>query len=109
ATVTFPLDAVEVVDATVSSEQDVSPPGMDGWIHKYIVLVGDEEITVTVWCSGTAEAMAPYNDEIKSVVVDRGRMWAIRAAKRAQPGRGAVATVRCDSSGPSISYEYARP
>jgi hypothetical protein len=106
-TVTFPLDAVEVVDATVIDDRDVSPSGMDGWIHRYSIAVGDEDLTVDVWCSRTAEAMAQYNDEIKSVVRDRGRTWAVRAAKHAQPRRGATATVRCDSSGPSISYEYA--
>ena len=108
-TVTFALDAVEVVDASVIDGRDVSPPGMDGWVHRYRIALGAEEITVDVWCSGTADAMAPYNDDIKSVVRDRGCAWAIRAAKHAQPGRGATATVRCDSSGPSISYQYASP
>lgn len=108
-TVTFPLDAVEVVHASVIDDRDVSPPGMDGWLHRYRIAVADEELTVDVWCSGTAEAMASHNNEIKSVVRDRGRAWAIRAAKHAQPGRGVTATVRCDSSGPSISYEYASP
>lgn len=105
----FALDAVEVVGASVIDGSDVSPPGMDGWLHRYRVAVGSEEVTVDVWCSGTAEAMARYNNDIKSVVRDRGRAWAIRAAKRALPGRGATATVRCDSSGPSISYHYASP
>jgi len=108
-TVTFPLDAVEIVEATVVDDRDVSAAGMDGWIHRYRIAVGDEEVTVNVWCSGTAEAMAPYNDEIRSIVRDRGRSWALRAAKRAQPGRAVTANVRCDSSGPAISYEYEQP
>ena len=108
-TVTFPIDALEVVDASVIEDVDVTPPGMDGWAHRYRIGVGDEEVTVNVWCSRTAEAMASRNDEIRSVVRDRGRAWAIRAAKRAQPGRRATANVRCDSSGPLISYEYALP
>jgi hypothetical protein len=108
-TVTFSLDAVDVVHATVIDDRDVSPPGMDGWIQRYRVAVADEEITVDVWCSGTAEAMAPHNDDIKSVVHDRGRSWAVRAAKHAQPRRGASATVQCDSNGPTIRYEYGGP
>ncbi|MEX0817603.1 MAG: hypothetical protein WD027_09160 [Gaiellales bacterium] len=108
-TVTYPLDALEIVDASVISERDVSPAGMDGWVHRYEIDVNGETLQVEVWCSGTAEAMAPYNDEIKSVVRDRGRTLAIRAAKNAQPGRGAKIAIRCDSSGVSVSYDYSRP
>jgi len=82
---------------------------MDGWVQRYWVDVGDEEIQVDVSCSGTAVAMAPRNDEIKSVVRDRGRAWAIRTAEHSQPARLATALVRCDSNGVSVSYEYGRP
>lgn len=108
-TVTYPVDALEVVRASVTADRDVSPPGMDGWVHRYWIDVEGDQVIVNVWCSGTAAAMAAHNDEIKSVVRDRGRAWAIRAAEHAQPDRGATATVRCDSSGVSVSYEYDRP
>jgi hypothetical protein len=39
-TVTFPLDSVEVVRTRVIGDKDITPPGMDGWVHMYRVQVG---------------------------------------------------------------------
>ena len=105
-TVSVPADSVDIVEAEVVDERDTTPPGMDGWARRYRVLVDGEEVVVNVWCSGTAQAMAPHHDAIKSVVRDRGRQWVLRAARHAQKGRHAIATMRCDSSGPSVSHEY---
>jgi hypothetical protein len=103
-TVSFPMADLEPIKATVIRDEDVSPPGMDGWMHRYWILVDDEEVVVEVWCSRTAEAMASYNTEIQSVVIDRGRARAIKAAKNAQPGRASLITINCDSSGVSVAF-----
>jgi hypothetical protein len=109
STVTYPVDMLEVVHGEIIETADVSSAGMDGWIQRYVISVEGEEIEVQVWCSGTAEALASHDDELRAVVKDRGKSWAIRAAEHAQPGRGAKALVRCDSTGVSTRYEYAHP
>jgi hypothetical protein len=91
-------------------ERDLTTASQDGWTVEYLIRRDDgEEVTATVTCSGTAEALAAHHSDLAEVVADRGKERALKMAGSAQAGREASITIECIGEHVLAQHHYAKP